>query len=201
MRRRYLRELYVERIELIKQVMPHCCIGADVIAGFPGETNEDFLDTYKFLNELDISYLHVFTYSERPNTIATEMEEVISMEERKRRSKMLRSLSLKKRRYFYEQHLGESRAVLFESENDNGFMYGFTDNYIKVKVVFDEGLVNEVVKAGLEEIDSEGDVIAESLQFPVSGLERKSPLPPLACAVKHPHKGDETRNFKLQTSN
>ncbi len=171
MRRRYLRELYAERVTLIKQAMPHCCIGVDVIVGFPGETKEDFLDTYKFLNELDISYLHVFTYSERPNTAAIEMDGIVPMEERKRRNKMLRSLSLKKRRFFYEQHLGETRPVLFESENRDGFMYGFTDNYIKVKMAFDEELVNEIIEVKLDSINSEGEVIGKSLQFPVSSLQ------------------------------
>lgn len=169
MRRRYLRELYIERVELIKQAMPHCCIGVDVIVGFPGETHEDFLETYKFLNELDISYLHVFTYSERPNTLAIEMSESVPMEERKRRSKMLRSLSVKKRRFFYEQHLGETRPVLFESENHDGFIHGFTDNYIKVKTPFNNALVHEVVDVQLNEVDADGEVVG--LQFPVFSLQ------------------------------
>jgi len=171
MRRRYLRELYTERVELIKQAMPHCCIGVDVIVGFPGETHDDFLETYKFLNELDISYLHVFTYSERPNTLAIEMGESVPMEERKRRSKMLRSLSVKKRRFFYEQHLGETRPVLFESENNKGFIQGFTDNYIKVKTPFNNDLVHEVVDVVLSEVDADGDMIGRCLQFPVFNLQ------------------------------
>lgn len=161
MRRRYLSELYAEKVELIKKSMPHCCIGVDVIVGFPGETKEDFLETYSFLNELDISYLHVFTYSERPNTVAIEMSEVVPMEERRRRSKMLRILSIKKRRYFYEQHLGETRPVLFESENDKGYIHGFTDNYIKVKQPFENTLVNKIENIKLSFIDSMGEIIGE----------------------------------------
>jgi len=171
MRRRYLRELYAERVELIKRAMPHCCIGADVIAGFPGETHEDFLETYKFLNELDISYLHVFTYSERPDTAAIKMGNVVPMEERRRRSKMLRSLSWRKKRFFCGQHLGETRPVLFESENDDGWMHGFTDNYIRVAVPFNASLINAVVNVRLTEINPEGDVIGTSLDMPVARPE------------------------------
>lgn len=160
-----MRELYTERVTMIKNAMPHCCIGVDVIVGFPGETHEDFLETYKFLNELDISYLHVFTYSERPNTVAIEMEGTVSPEDRKSRSKMLRSLSLKKRRHFYEQHLGETRPVLFESDNDGNVMHGFTDNYIKVKTPFDQSLANEIVPVTLASIDTDGEVLASNLQF------------------------------------
>ncbi len=163
MRRRYLRDLYSAKVRQIKQAMPHCCIGADVIVGFPGETHDDFLETYKFLNELDISYLHVFTYSERPDTVAFEMNSVVPMDERKRRSKMMRSLSIKKRRYFYEQHLGEIRPVLFESENENGYMHGFTDNYIKVNEPFEDDWVNEIVHFKLKEIDSSGEVTGTGL--------------------------------------
>ncbi len=157
MRRRYLRELYAERVAVIKNSMPHCCIGVDVIVGFPGETDEHFLETYQFLNELDISYLHVFTYSERPNTIAATMSETVPMNERKKRSAMLRNLSVKKRRSFYEQHIGKTRAVLFESENDNGFINGFTDNYIKVRHEFDENLVNSMIDFNLDSINANGE--------------------------------------------
>ena len=161
MRRRYLRELYSERVEKIKSLMPHCCIGVDVIVGFPGETNEDFLETYHFLNQLDISYLHVFTYSERDHTEALKIKEVVPLAERKKRNKMLRILSVKKQRHFHEQHLGSTRTVLFETENKNGFMHGFTDNYIKVKTVFDPLLINKLKQVKLSFIDEEGNVKIE----------------------------------------
>ncbi|NRA93909.1 MAG: tRNA (N(6)-L-threonylcarbamoyladenosine(37)-C(2))-methylthiotransferase MtaB, partial [Psychroserpens sp.] len=121
MRRRYMRDLYVDRVARIRKVMPHACIGVDVIVGFPGETDELFLETYNFLNELDISYLHVFTYSERDNTLAAEMEDVVPKNVRAKRSKMLRGLSVKKRRAFYESQLGTTRTVLFEGENKEGY--------------------------------------------------------------------------------
>lgn len=155
MRRRYLRDLYTERVATIKELMPHCCIGVDVIVGFPGETEEDFLETYRFLNELDISYLHVFTYSERDNTDASEMSAVVPVAERKRRNKMLRTLSLKKQRAFYGQHQGQSRFVLFEEENKDGFMSGYTDNYIRVSVPYDATLVNQVQLFRLEKLTAE----------------------------------------------
>lgn len=158
MRRRYKRELYAERVAKIKAVMPHCCIGVDVIVGFPGETEEDFLETYRFINSLDISYLHVFTYSERANTPAAEMSGVVSIEERRRRNEMLRILSEKKRRYFYEQHLGESRPVLFEKDSEGAAMSGFTDNYIKVTLPYDPALVNEIETATLRNVNPEGDM-------------------------------------------
>src|SRR5690606_29164287 len=128
MKRRYLRELYVDRVLKIREVMPHACIGVDVIVGFPGETDEHFLETYHFLNDLDISYLHVFTYSERDNTEAANMEGIVPLDVRNKRSKMLRGLSVKKRRAFYESQLGTKRTVLFESENKEGYIYGFTEN-------------------------------------------------------------------------
>lgn len=159
MRRKYLRELYANRVATIKKMMPHACIGVDVIIGFPGETHEDFLDTYTFLNELDVSYLHVFTYSERVNTTAYKMEGVVPMNERNERSKMLHILSDKKRRYFYEQHLGKTFNVLFEAEQDGSFMYGFTDNYIKVKTTYDPLLVNEVTEVELVKITDDGTVL------------------------------------------
>jgi threonylcarbamoyladenosine tRNA methylthiotransferase MtaB len=131
MRRRYRSDLYVERVAKIKEVMPHCCIGVDVIVGFPGETKEDFLDTYQFLNQLDISYLHVFTYSERELTAAAEMKGVVAGSERNERSKMLHILSDKKRRAFYESQIGAEAEVLFEADQKSGYMHGFTKNYVK----------------------------------------------------------------------
>lgn len=158
MKRRYLRELYVERVTRIKEVMPDCCIGVDVIVGFPGETDEKFLETYNFLNELDISYLHVFTYSERDNTEAVDMEEVVPMNARNKRSKMLRGLSVKKRRAFYESQIGKEKTVLFESENKEGYIHGFTENYVKVKCPWNPELVNTVHKVKLTKIDDDGIV-------------------------------------------
>lgn len=155
MRRRYLTELYTSRVHKIKSLMPHCCIGVDVIVGFPGETHDDFLDTYNYLNGLDISYLHVFTYSERPNTTANKMTEKVPMHERAERSKMLHILSDKKRRHFYEQYIGSTRSVLWEIENDGNIMHGFTDNYIKVKKQYDPISVNEIENVTLLEIDAE----------------------------------------------
>lgn len=156
MKRRYLRELYVDRVQKIKEVMPHACIGVDVIVGFPGETEAHFLETYHFLNELDISYLHVFTYSERENTQAATMKDVVPQKVRAKRSKMLRGLSVKKRRAFYETQLGTSRTVLFEGENKEGYIHGFTENYIKVKMPWNPELVNTLHKVRLTEIDTDG---------------------------------------------
>ena len=163
MRRRYLTPLYKSRIELIKQLMPHCCIGADVIVGFPGETEEDFLQTYNFLNELNISYLHVFTYSERENTLAAEMNEIVPFPIRKQRNRMLRILSEKKLRNFYNQFIGQTASVLFEGDNKNGFMHGHTENYIRVKYPFDCALINTMQEVKLTGIDSSGDMKAELL--------------------------------------
>lgn len=156
MRRRYHRELYVSRVEKIRETMPDCCIGVDVIVGFPGETNEHFLETYQFLNELDISYLHVFTYSERQNTPAATMEGSVPASIRADRSKMLHSLSDKKRRVFYEQNLGQDATVLFENDVENGMMFGFTDNYVKVIAKYDPLLVNELKQVRLTGIDENG---------------------------------------------
>ena len=156
MRRRYLKELYVNRVEAIKKSMPHACIGVDVIVGFPGETDEHFLETYRFLNELDISYLHVFTYSERDNTLAAEMGEVVPKSIRNKRSKMLRGLSSKKRRAFYESQVGTRRTVLFEGENKLGYIHGFTENYVKVKYPWDPDLINELKTVDLKSIDEDG---------------------------------------------
>lgn len=156
MKRRYMRELYVDRVSKIKEVMPHACVGVDVIVGFPGETDDHFLETYNFLNELDISYLHVFTYSERDNTEATEMDGVVPNNVRSKRSKMLRGLSVKKRRAFYESQLGTTRTVLFESENKEGYIHGFTENYIKVKVPWNPDLINTLHDVELTKIDDDG---------------------------------------------
>ena len=164
MRRRYLRELYVDRVNKIKEVMPHACIGVDVIVGFPGETDELFLETYNFLTELDISYLHVFTYSERDNTPASEMEGVVPKSIRSKRSKMLRGLSVKKRRAFYESQLNTQRTVLFEGENKEGYIHGFTENYVKVKTPWNPGLVNTLHKIELSEIDEDGLVRFEFVE-------------------------------------
>ena len=158
MKRRYRRELYIDRVAKIKEVMPHACIGVDVIVGFPGETEEDFLETYNFLNELDISYLHVFTYSERDNTEAAVMENPVPKNIRSKRSKMLRGLSAKKRRAFYESQLGSSRTVLFESENKQGYIHGFTENYVKVKSPWNPELVNTLKEVELTKIDEDGMV-------------------------------------------
>jgi len=160
MKRRYRRELYVERVAAIKSIMPNCCIGVDVIVGFPGETREDFLDTYDFLNNLDISYLHVFTYSERENTPAYEMDGVVSSGERAERSKMLHILSDKKRRAFYEKEVGKVAEVLFEGDLKEGFMHGFTRNYVKVKVKYDPILINEIKTIKLEALLPEGEMSA-----------------------------------------
>ncbi|WP_194530900.1 tRNA (N(6)-L-threonylcarbamoyladenosine(37)-C(2))-methylthiotransferase MtaB [Zobellia roscoffensis] len=156
MRRRYMSGLYVDRVARIKETMPDACIGVDVIVGFPGETDEHFLETYHFLNELDISYLHVFTYSERDNTAAAEMEGVVSKQIRNKRSKMLRGLSVKKRRAFYEGQLGKTHQVLFEGENKEGYIHGFTSNYVKVKAPWNPELVNTLYNVELKEIDEDG---------------------------------------------
>ncbi|WP_308991202.1 tRNA (N(6)-L-threonylcarbamoyladenosine(37)-C(2))-methylthiotransferase MtaB [Mariniflexile litorale] len=165
MKRRYMRELYVDRVSKIKEVMPHACIGVDVIVGFPGETETHFLETYNFLNELDISYLHVFTYSERDNTEAAEMDGVVPMNVRSKRSKMLRGLSVKKRRAFYESQLGTLRTVLFESENKEGYINGFTENYIKVKAPWNPELVNTLHQVELAKIDDDGLVRFEFVEL------------------------------------
>ena len=158
MKRRYLRELYVSRVAKIREVMPDACIGVDVIVGFPGETDEHFLETYYFLNDLDISYLHVFTYSERDNTEAVLMEGVVPDAVRAKRSKMLRGLSAKKRNAFYTSQLGKEKTVLFESDNKQGYIHGFTENYVKVKAPWDPALVNTLHKVKLTKIDVDGMV-------------------------------------------
>ena len=167
MKRRYLREVYTERVARIKEVMPYACIGVDVIVGFPGETDELFLETYNFINEMDISYLHVFTYSERDNTEAVEMSGVVPMNVRNKRSKMLRGLSVKKRRSFYENQIGSNRTVLFESENKEGYIHGFTENYVKVKTPWNPELVNTVHEINLTKIDEDGSVRMDFLNVEV----------------------------------
>ncbi|WP_288897423.1 tRNA (N(6)-L-threonylcarbamoyladenosine(37)-C(2))-methylthiotransferase MtaB [uncultured Capnocytophaga sp.] len=164
MKRRYLRELYVSRVAKIREVMPDACIGVDVIVGFPGETDEHFLETYHFLNELDISYLHVFTYSERDNTEAVLMDGVVPDAVRAKRSKMLRGLSAKKRNAFYESQLGKEKTVLFESDNKQGYIHGFTENYVKVKAPWDPALVNTLHKVRLTKIDADGMVRFEFVE-------------------------------------
>lgn len=156
MRRRYLRELYTERVSTIKKEMPHACIGVDVIVGFPGERDEDFLETYNYLNALDISYLHVFTYSERENTLAATMLDPVPQQVRNERSRMLHILSDKKRRAFYEQNVGSTRTVLFEKDNEDGMIHGFTDNYVRVAVPADEELINQLRTVRIGEIASNG---------------------------------------------
>ena len=158
MKRRYLRKIYTDRVSRIKKVMPNACIGVDVIVGFPGETDELFLETYSYLSELDISYLHVFTYSERQNTEAAEMKGSVPKNVRAKRSKMLRGLSVKKRRAFYESQLGNSSTVLFESENKEGYIFGFTENYVKVKTPWNPELVNTLHNITLKNIGEDGVV-------------------------------------------
>ncbi|WP_323787971.1 tRNA (N(6)-L-threonylcarbamoyladenosine(37)-C(2))-methylthiotransferase MtaB [Psychroserpens sp.] len=167
MRRRYMKELYLDRVAKIRETMPHACIGVDVIVGFPGETEDLFLETYNFLNDLDISYLHVFTYSERDNTVAATLDGVVSKQVRAKRSKMLRGLSAKKRRAFYEGQLRSTRTVLFESENKEGYIHGFTENYVKVKTPWNPDLVNTLHTVELTKIDDDGLVRFEFLNVAV----------------------------------
>ena len=169
MRRRYMKELYMDRVAHIKAKMPNACIGVDVIVGFPGETDDLFLETYEFLNALDISYLHVFSYSERPNTVAATMEGKVPKSVRSKRSKMLRGLSAKKRRVFYESQLGTIQSVLFEGENKEGYIHGFTRNYVKVKSPWNPALVNTTQEVNLKEIDQDGlvrfEFISEVVEY------------------------------------
>lgn len=158
MRRRYPSQLYADRVQKIKSLMPHCSIGVDVIVGFPGETDEDFLDTFNFINSLKVSYLHVFTYSERDNTEAVEFKPIVPIETRKKRNRVLRSLSDVKQADFYAENIGRQGTVLFERENKEGFMHGFTENYIKVKALFNAELWNEPMNIVLEEVDNDGAV-------------------------------------------
>ena len=156
MRRRYRRALYAERVQEIKERMPHACIGVDVITGFPGETDIDFNESYRFISELDVSYLHVFTYSERPNTPAFEMEGSVGMEERRARNEILRILSEKKKSAFYRQFVGEPRQVLFEQSKEPGRMSGFTDNYLNVDLPLIENLLNQLAFVKLQTISGKG---------------------------------------------
>lgn len=174
MKRRYQRELYQERVNTIKSLMPHCCIGVDVIVGFPGETHVDFLETYRFLNELDISYLHVFTYSERDNTHAITLEGVVPSKQRSERSKRLHILSDKKRRAFYYSHIGDAFTVLFENDVEDGMMQGFTENYIRVVAKYDPLLINTIKKVKLTAINEKGLVEVEEVEgarFQVSSFK------------------------------
>ncbi|MGZ5245296.1 MAG: tRNA (N(6)-L-threonylcarbamoyladenosine(37)-C(2))-methylthiotransferase MtaB [Bacteroidia bacterium] len=156
MRRRYKRELYAERVAYIKELMPNACIGVDVITGFPSETDDDFLDTYSFINELPVSYLHVFTYSERPNTTAVRIKGKVPNRIRLERNKMLQILSEKKKRAFYEEHINTSAKVLWEHERNGEFMFGFTDNYLKVKALYDASKSNTIETIQLGKMDDEG---------------------------------------------
>lgn len=158
MKRRYLTKLYTDRVNKIREVMPDAAIGVDVIVGFPGETEELFMETYNFLNELPVTYLHVFTYSERENTEAAEMEGVVPIPERKRRNKMLRILSEKKKMAFYQTQLGKTLPVLWEHENKDGKMFGFTENYVRVQKNFDQASVNQIEFLKLEKIEADGTV-------------------------------------------
>lgn len=164
MKRRYQRSLYAKKVDQIREIMPDACIGVDVIVGFPGETDEDFLETYTFLNDLNISYLHVFSYSERDNTTAAQMPGTVLPAIRKKRSKMLRGLSAKKRRAYYESQIGSRRKILLEGENKKGYMYGFTENYVRVRTPWDPELVNSILEVKLDGMDEEGMVRFKSLE-------------------------------------
>jgi threonylcarbamoyladenosine tRNA methylthiotransferase MtaB len=166
MRRKYDTALYSSRVAKIKELMPNACIGVDVIIGYPGETDELFLETYNYLNQLDISYLHVFTYSERANTTANKLPGKVLLRTRNERSKMLHILSDKKRRFFYEQQIGKSFPVLWEAENEANTMFGFTSNYVRVKTHYDPSLVNEITEIELTEIDE--DMVVKGRMFSFS---------------------------------
>ena len=165
MKRRYLSKLYKDRISHIKKIIPNACIGADVIVGFPGETEKEFLETYDFISRLDLSYLHVFTYSERNNTEAIKFDKVVPKNVRSKRSKMLRSLSVKLKRKFYTSQIGTTRNVLFETENRNGFVYGFSNNYVRVKYPWRNYLADKIVPFELKEIDSDGLVTGQLIKM------------------------------------
>ena len=167
MKRRYLSKLYKNRIDHIKKVIPNACIGADVIVGFPGETEEDFLETYNFIKSLNLSYLHVFTYSERDNTEAIKLKNIVSKNIRSKRSKSLRSLSVQLKRKFYKSQLGNTKDVLFETENRNGFIYGFSNNYVRVKSVWRKNLADKIVSFDLEGIDNDGLVIGKKTELKI----------------------------------
>ncbi|MFI5163615.1 MAG: tRNA (N(6)-L-threonylcarbamoyladenosine(37)-C(2))-methylthiotransferase MtaB [Bacteroidia bacterium] len=180
MRRRYQRQLYADRVQKIKSLMPDCSIGVDLIVGFPGETEKDFLDTYNFIDSLDISYLHVFTYSERDNTEAIGFKPVVPIEERRKRNRVLRNLSAAKQMKFYSENIGSERTVLFERENKDGSMHGFTENYVKVKKKFDSELWNEPVSVRLKEIDSDGNMIAD-YRLPITNYNIQTNLQSAIC--------------------
>ena len=167
MKRRYLSKLYKDRISHIKKIIPNACIGADVIVGFPGETDKEFLETYDFISRLDLSYLHVFTYSERNNTEAIKFDKVVPKNVRSKRSKMLRSLSVKLKRKFYTSQIGTTRNVLFETENRNGFVYGFSNNYVRVKYPWRNYLADKIVPFELKEIDSDGLVTGQLIKMEI----------------------------------
>ncbi|MEY3194859.1 MAG: hypothetical protein RIQ78_956 [Bacteroidota bacterium] len=162
MRRRYSRALYAERVATIKRLMPHACIGCDVIVGFPGETEQDFLESYAFVQSLEVSYLHVFTYSERANTPAATMGETVPVEERRRRNQALRGLSEMKRRAFYQQQLGTVRPVLFEHHRNSEWLSGFTDNYVKIEIPADQGTINDIQPVCLESLGLDGETVKAS---------------------------------------
>ena len=164
MKRRYLRKLYETRVKKIKELMPDCCIGVDVIVGFPGETDDDFIETYNFLKNLDISYLHVFSYSERDNTASLHIKQKVPKKLRAQRSQILRKLSNEKKKFFYLSNLNQSRPVLFESKNNDGYIYGYTDNYIRVKTIWSKSLVDKIVECKLLELDNDLVVKAKSFQ-------------------------------------
>ena len=164
MKRRYLRKLYEKRVGKIKELMPDCCIGVDVIVGFPGETDDDFIETYNFLKNLDISYLHVFSYSERDNTASLHIKQKVPKKLRAQRSQILRKLSNEKKKFFYLSNLSQSRPVLFESKNNDGYIYGYTDNYIRVKTIWSKSLVDKIVECKLLELDNDLVVKAKSFQ-------------------------------------
>ena len=168
MRRKYDTDLYRKRVNTIKELMPDCCIGVDVIVGFPGETEEEFNKTMDFLKELDISYLHVFTYSERANTRALQIEPIVPIEKRRERSKMLRVLSEKKRRAFYTQFENTVQEVLLEAENDEGLMYGFTKNYVKVAIPYNEAYINTIQTVNLQELNTSGVMKGEVINQTIS---------------------------------
>jgi len=163
MRRKYLRDLYSDRVARIKQTMPHACIGVDVIVGFPGETDEHFEETYNFIRDMDVSYLHVFPYSARANTTARKMDDQVPQQVKNERAQRLRILSNKKKMAFYTEHLGTVRTALMEAENKDGFMYGFTENYVKVRLPFDAHKINEQILVELKSIADDGTVVVKEV--------------------------------------
>ncbi len=164
MRRRYQRQLYADRVARIKDVMPLACIGVDVIVGFPGETHDDFIETYNFLNSLNISYLHVFTYSERENTLAITLPNSVPMKERNERSRMLHSLSDKKKRAFYEENIHSRHTVIFENDIEDGMMHGFTENYVRVSALYDPMMVREMRRIRVTSISEKGLALVEDVE-------------------------------------